>query len=105
MQVRVYKDWSGLVSGLRALASQPLSVSDAVIVQEWISFDIEFRLFFIEPQAPLLPHYCPSVLSGCGAQLMVDGKLVPVAASQILYTAFERIDHESKLRDFRRLQR
>eukprot|EP00658_Telonema_sp_P-2_P071082 TRINITY_DN60400_c0_g1_i1.p1 TRINITY_DN60400_c0_g1~~TRINITY_DN60400_c0_g1_i1.p1 ORF type:complete len:183 (+),score=36.80 TRINITY_DN60400_c0_g1_i1:311-859(+) len=85
MDVRVFDDMPGLVAGLMSLASQPLSVGDAVLVQEWIEFSCELRLFFVEPQIQSM-----------------DGKLQHVDASQILYTTFEQVDSESRLRSFRR---
>ena len=88
MDVRIFRDFEGLAWGLENLVVQPLCVGDAVMVQEWITFDIELRMFFIEPQL-------------CSK----DGKLRTVKPAKILYTTFERVDGENKLRDFRRLQR
>jgi hypothetical protein len=88
--VRVWKGADELATALRDLTEQPSSWVESVMVQEWCTFDIEIRLFWVEAELQIDPE---------------TRSLRPVHPRKILYTTFNTIDHEKRLRDFERFQR
>ena len=76
MDVRKFEGEAELASALRELAEQNMSLGDTVMVQEWIDFDCELRLFFVEP---VLEQLCAK--GECSLQL---------SPAHILYTRFCR---------------
>jgi len=90
MDVRRFQSKYQLAEALSALANQKYATLDSVMVQEWIEFDVELRLFFIDPVCEWDEEKnCPK----------------PLTPKKILYTKFWRVDEEDKLRDFERMPR
>jgi len=90
MDVRRFQSRYQLAEALSALANQRYALLESVMVQEWCEFDVELRLFFIEP-----------ICEWDEAK----NEMKPIAPKKILYTKFWRIDEEDKLRDFERMPR
>ena len=88
--VRCFEGPGQLALALKDLAEQPASFVEGVLVQEWVNFDIEIRLFWVD------------------ADIGIDPKTKTLRKpnpSKILYTAFNTIDHEQRMRDFERFSR
>ncbi|KAK3246408.1 hypothetical protein CYMTET_44054, partial [Cymbomonas tetramitiformis] len=88
MDVRKFKGQAELAEGLRALSEQKLAQISSVIVQEWVDFDVELRLFFVNLPMPF-----------------VDGAPAKIRPAHILYTRFTKVDGEGMMREFERMPR
>jgi hypothetical protein len=74
MDVRKFEGEEELAGQLQELAEQNMNLGEAVMVQEWVDFDCELRLFFAEPRV----------------QLDEDGTITGSEPVHILYTRFCR---------------
>ena len=79
MDVRKFEGEEELAEQLQELAQQNMNLGEAVMVQEWVDFDCELRLFFAEPRL----------------EWGHDGALVPCEPIHILYTRFCRFSLSS----------
>jgi hypothetical protein len=90
--VKLFSGQQELAHQLTTLAEQPSAQHDAVMVTEFVEFDVELRLFLINP----------------GEQVGWDGEKCcakAVEPMKILYTRFETVDGAKMLTNFRKLQR
>lgn len=90
MDVRRFKGKFQLAECLQSLTHQRYGLCDSVMVQEYVTFEVELRLFFIDPT----PEWDDET-----------GQPKPIDPRKILYTRFCRIDEEDKMRDFERMPR
>ena len=88
--VRVWSGAPQLAYALKELGEQPSSQVESVMVQDWCDFDIEIRLFWVEAELRIDPQ---------------SRALRPVAPRTILYTKFNAISEERRMRYFERFQR
>jgi hypothetical protein len=71
-----------LAEALNQLVNQRYSLAESVMVQEWVTFDVELRLFWIDPT----PEW---------DDVKNEPKHMP--CKKVLYTRFCRIDGDRKL--------
>lgn len=88
--VRLWKGVKELGIALKDLAEQNAAWVESVMVQDFVTFDLELRLYWVEPEVQIDPE---------------TRAVRPIHPSKILYTAFNTVDHERRFRDFERFQR
>jgi len=88
--VRLWRGARELAGALRELSEQPGSYVEAVMVQDFVTFDIELRLFWVDAEITIDPE---------------TQTLTQVNPVKILYTAFNTVDQDHRFRDFERFQR